>query len=509
MSVRERTAAWSRGGALLALAWALVVVVSWPAVTSFVAHDDDAWMAWGREPLSTLVTGSPYATFRPAFSLLMAAEVRLFGDWLPGYRLVALAAHLAATGLVWGIARRVLDDGRSLAAALVFLAAGVHHETLYWIAGRPDLFAGLLVLAALLGHTASVPRPIVVAAASLLAPLFKETGLIVVAVIAGAAVVRGTIRERRREIVRGILLTLPALAAFVLYVALSETTGRLGNAIRSIPGRAVWFVPGLASSVFPVPVEEADAWTAWRWGSASKAVGLLAAIAVVSLLLRYRRAFDAPARRLGLVLLAAGLAPFLLLDQQRLLYLAPAGAGILVASLERRRLALVLAAAIAIANAAVLRTYAVRWHTAGEIGRSTLTQLSNVPETRIALVDYPLDVGEVLGSAAALGRLPAGKDVQIVVPLRTSDASPRPSPIEIAGGRMTVSRPVRWNDHIVYPCDTARMRTNVVPVALGPCRADAPLHVSVALADLDGVAVYRWASAGLVREEIARAATSP
>ena len=339
------------------------------------------------------------------------------------------------------------------------------------------------------------------AAAAFVAPLFKETGLAVVLVLLAVALGLPSERgNRRRDLRLALALGLPAIVSFGLYVAFSTTTGRLSNALQHIPGRLQWILPGIVSLAYPLPLTELGVTVGWRLSAmlrgALSAGGVLAVLALVGLA---RRHFDTRAARLGFAILVPGMLAFLLLSQHRLLYLASAGFAILLASLPGRRFALVILAAFIGINALALHRYAWRWNAAGAAAQQVLDQIQNLPEDRIALVDFPLDIGEVLTAASRLARPGGNKTVQILAPLRIGGTHNAPSDLRVKDRRLTISRPILWDDHLSYACDANRMPASVLPVEIGPCRSDAPMFVSVTLDDLEGVGLYRYQSGRLVK----------
>lgn len=490
--------------------WLAMVALSWPALVASLSNDDDQWLTWARQPFpAAIAAGTPYATFRPAFATLLWAEVRVFDGWLPGYRLVGLSFHLVAAALVLACARRVLGDRAALLAALLFLFAGVHHETLFWIAGRPDALSGTMVLACTWLYLRQRERPpgersiepLGASAAAFIAPLFKETGLAVVPLLLAVALaLPSERRDRRRDLRLALKMASPAFVSFGLYVVFSTTTGRFSNALQHVPGRSKWIVPGIVSLVYPLPLTELAVMVAWKLGPILRdAFAVLGVVAAATLIWLARRRLDTRAARLGLAILVPGMLAFLLLSQHRLLYLASAGFAILAASSPRRKFTLVIMATLIGINAFALHRYASRWNAAGDAARRVLEQIQELPEDRIALVDFPLDIGEVLAPASLLAHPGRNKKVQLLAPLRLDGESNVPSSLLVEDGRLVIRRPIRWEDHLSYACDAHRMPASVLPVEIGPCRSDAPLSLSVSQDDLEGVAIYRYEAGRLVK----------
>ena len=492
--------------AMVLLAACVLAALVWPAIAAFVADDDDTWLEWSSQPLVRVVSvdSAPYSTCRPAFALLMAIEKRAFGDWLAGYRLVGFAVHVLASLLLMALVRPWLGPWRAASAALLFLVIPVHHETLFWISGRPDLLSGCAVLASMVlfetarreeRGTKRALAAFAAAALALLAALLKETGIIIVPLCAGLAIF---LPRPGRSVVRDVrwalLSAAPALATLALYLTRATDTSRLDHAVGALPTRAVWFLPALGALAWPLSLEEARTQTLWHLGAMGKsgAIGLAALVALAAL---YRVGKEArrPEIRIGLLMLVVGLAPFFLLTQPRLLFLASAGFVVLIVGLTRPRWTACVVGALVVMWGAGLCHEARLWAAATGWGRIASEQLPRLPEDEILLVDFPLDVGGVLGSDAGIARVRAAKRVEFLAPLRVSGAGGwRPSAVAAEGAALVVRRPVRWGDHLGYPCNVARMSRRIAEVSVEDCRGDASESVSVPLRDLAGVGIYQF-----------------
>lgn len=90
------------------------------------------------------------AYYRPVITLTYYLDARLWGPNPAGYHLTNLLWHLAATLLVYHLARRTL--GRVVPAwlaAALFALLPAHAEAIGWVQGRVDLVSAVLVLVAL------------------------------------------------------------------------------------------------------------------------------------------------------------------------------------------------------------------------------------------------------------------------------------------------------------------------------------------------------------------------
>ncbi len=95
-----------------------------------------------------LGSGSPHTGyFRPVVLLSLAADGRLGDGKAWAFHLTNLLLHAAASGLVVLLLRRVLQDGPSaMLGGLLFAAHPVHVESVAFVSGRTDLWAGVFVL---------------------------------------------------------------------------------------------------------------------------------------------------------------------------------------------------------------------------------------------------------------------------------------------------------------------------------------------------------------------------
>jgi len=102
---------------------------------------------------------------------------------------VNLALHLALVLLSWRWFSRLVAPRTALMSAAVFACHGAHVASAGWVAGRADLLMSLCVVLSLVaGHHR---RFVLCALAGGLAVLCKETGLVVVPLLALAALRRG------------------------------------------------------------------------------------------------------------------------------------------------------------------------------------------------------------------------------------------------------------------------------------------------------------------------------
>lgn len=106
----------------------------------------------GRPDLARLVSPEGLAGlyYRPLVDLTYAIDFTIWG-WNPfGYRLTALLLHLASTGFLFLLVRRLYGRHHlALMSAALFGLLPIHEMSLFWIAGRTDLLCGFFYLLSL------------------------------------------------------------------------------------------------------------------------------------------------------------------------------------------------------------------------------------------------------------------------------------------------------------------------------------------------------------------------
>ncbi|HEX8336634.1 MAG TPA: tetratricopeptide repeat protein [Pyrinomonadaceae bacterium] len=197
----------------------------------------------------TTVVAPPY--YRPLFTVYFTVGYQLFGLWEPGWHLLNLLVHTAATVLVYRVLRR-MDAGAAVAgfAALLFGVHPAHVESVSWISGIPDPLAALFYLPALLwyvrhrreggGHWLALS--IAFFALSLLC---KETAIVLPAVLAAWELANGGggggFSTRAREAATRLA---PYVAVAALYLPLRYAVlGKFGwkhPFMTDVPDWAIW-----------------------------------------------------------------------------------------------------------------------------------------------------------------------------------------------------------------------------------------------------------------------------
>ena len=120
---------------------------SWSNI--FRAFSSDVW-SFQR---GTLTADIPPPYYRPLFTTYLTLNYKLFGLWEPGWHLMNLLVHVAATVLVYFLLKRL--SGNRVVAALAALLFGLHTahvESISWISGIPDPLAALFYVPSMLWY---------------------------------------------------------------------------------------------------------------------------------------------------------------------------------------------------------------------------------------------------------------------------------------------------------------------------------------------------------------------
>jgi tetratricopeptide (TPR) repeat protein len=246
---REQGAA-PRSGWPLALVLGLTLAAFAPALAGGLVYDDLLLVA--RNPALTSLASLPSFFSEPYWDFLDAQAAGRTGYWRPltalalclvhqvagtapaAYHAASLALHLAATALVFRLARRLgLREWSAAAAALLFGIHPVQVESVAWISAVNAPLSGVFVLLALLSFVAWRRRgaggaPAGAAAWLALALLAKETALAAPAflLLLDVLVLERDRARRPAELVRAHA---PFLAVLVLYwMARALVFGDLG-----------------------------------------------------------------------------------------------------------------------------------------------------------------------------------------------------------------------------------------------------------------------------------------
>jgi Flp pilus assembly protein TadD len=328
------------------------------------------------EPYGVAGGASLQGPFRPLTTLSFAASYALHGRAGPGWHLVNLALHAAASLLVLALARRLAaaagraDAARvALLAAVLFAVHPVHVEAIAPIVGRSELLAAALALGALL-LALDRPRPGRVAAAA---------GLLALAILSkeGAVVTPGLFLL--------VALVLPAAAGLDARPGLAPGPPRraLARAGGAAAALALAVLPYLALRGFEVAAPPAA-----RWFGAAPAGQV--ALSATRVLAEYLRVLFVPTT-LGTDFAYAARIPLL----------AAPDAHAVVATAAWLA---VLGGALAAARRAPLAAAGLLWIFVALLPVLHLVPIGTLMAERLA---YLPSVGACLAAAAALAALPA------------------------------------------------------------------------------------------------------
>ena len=155
----------SRGRAMLLIVLALTFAAYVGTLGFEFVYDDTSQIAenhfiqsWRYVPRyftehvwNHLYPNVPGNYYRPLFLLWMLINYTIFGPNPTGWHLTTVLMHLAATTLVYLLARRILKDQiTAIVAALVFGLHPVHIEAVSWISGVTEPLLAVLLIPAFL-----------------------------------------------------------------------------------------------------------------------------------------------------------------------------------------------------------------------------------------------------------------------------------------------------------------------------------------------------------------------
>ena len=276
---------------------ALAILIYLPALGNGFAYDDAIVIqghplvvahAWGPILTSSYHVGRGIkvetGAYRPLTIASYALDHLLSGGRPFLFHLTSVLAHALATGLVTLLALRLgLSDWGAAAGALLFAVHPVHVEAVAALAGRADLLAAVLVLAAVLAS-----RPAIAGAMLALALFAKESALPAAALLPLVPWATG----RKRD-ARGMAIAAACAVALYLVVRMA-VLGRL-----TVPPGGVTFYEN------PVVGQSLGVREMTALGILARAAGLL--VAPVKLTPDYGFAVVTPATSLGQPLVLAGL----------------------------------------------------------------------------------------------------------------------------------------------------------------------------------------------------------
>ncbi len=126
------------------------------AFLGFFVQDDYGWLVFTRfknigEFAQSFFRFNPFGTYRPlGHETFFWLSQSLFGMWPLGFHMGSMAAHFAASLLLYCLLRRFFDLFPSIIGTLLYAVHGAHFLALYWISAFPEPLAMAFYLAALL-----------------------------------------------------------------------------------------------------------------------------------------------------------------------------------------------------------------------------------------------------------------------------------------------------------------------------------------------------------------------
>ncbi len=309
----------------------------------------------------------PYNYFRPVWLASLLLDARLFDSPLGGH-VMNLAYHAVTSLLVFLLARRLLTGHASATlaatlAAAVFAVHPIHAESVCWVIARVDILATLfstltLLLALAWRDSRSVPALLLTPLAFLLAVGSKEVGIVTAVLVPLAMVLAprpvsqpASTRELATTLVPLLALLAAATTLYLAYRVDAANPVSLGLSALPVSETAARVLQALGYYVqkLLVPWPQSNFVVPAMLPSLPVAgLILLAAVALAGLALRHWWRTRDGVPLFGLLMLAAGIAPALLLAvsaigatpvAERYLYFPSAGAALALGALLARGLA--------------------------------------------------------------------------------------------------------------------------------------------------------------------------
>ncbi len=384
-------------------------------------------------------SGKGSSAYRPLTTLTYALNHAVGGLAPAGYHLVNLLLHAGASALVVALA---LALGLPLAAAtlagLLFAVHPVHVEAVANVAGRKELLVTVLALGAVLLHRSALRRGgariFAAALAALLAAFSKETGLVVIGLVAARDLLLDT-EELRASPRRAAALYAGYLAAAALYLGarweVLQSVGMPGTPFLENPVASAPFLEraatgivvlgkGLALLMAPITLSPDYSFAALPPVSSALDPRLAAAVAGLAAVAAFG-AWPGAWRRVrvfavaiyGLAIFPASnlLVPIGTIFGERLLYLPSVGFAIGVAALgarwlegERRVLVRTVAGLVLAGLAARGAWYARAWEDSFTIFAEGARVQPGSAQMQLTYGGQLLERGEMAGAAAAFSR---------------------------------------------------------------------------------------------------------
>ncbi len=261
--------------------------------------------------IATFLDRLPY-TNRPLTKASYALNDAVHGLVPAGYAAINVALHLVSAALAFFLVRRIFQSSRDGAAGLCALAVcavwAVHPaltESVTYLSGRSMALSAMLMLAALYVSTGPRPRPALAFAFALLAPLARETALILPLVLLWWAWTIGLPRGRLWPVWGGAALAALLLALMPRHrdlVAFSlemrdPLTALRGNLHAATETLSFWFQPWRVTILPETPPP-------YGWLETPTLIRLAGFAAAIALAVALRRRAPVLAFAIGLTLIA-------------------------------------------------------------------------------------------------------------------------------------------------------------------------------------------------------------
>jgi len=372
---------WSAGGERLAkhgplLASLLAAVAAVPGL--FLPFLADDWILLG-DAARGILSRTLFGYFRPLTVLTYRMEMLVWGARPLPFHLLNLALASGAAGLLVVVVRRLTSDARlAMLAGILFALHPYHAESCWWIAGRADLLAFVLLLAALLAYgrwrAAARGWPVLAMLLFEAALLSKEVAVSFPAFLLLVRAADRNDRPGRRELVRGLLPMLAVVATHFLLRGAFLGRGSFAPLAGTTRHGATNFCSFVAGSVIPLHTELLEG-RPFFWGAIALAP-ILAALFFIFWSSRPIPSRFIAASAAFLILLA----PSLLSFQERYLYLPSAASAVALASLAGampvagRRISM---AALILLWVGSLAWHGEAWNEAGQASRRLIGDLKS------------------------------------------------------------------------------------------------------------------------------------
>lgn len=196
--------------------------------------EPDSWLRFLYD-VTTTDPDSPSGIVRPLRTLEFALDHALFGLDPTAFHLHGLAWHVLACVLLFLLLRALVGSALPAAAgAVIWAVHPMQTESVAWVSSRGDVAMGACLFGALLAalHSRGRDRALVVSLAlSGVAMLYKETGVVVPALVVLLRVVRPTPGGRSGDVVRALRDSWPwwVLAGVYLVYRSSVMVGGLDH----------------------------------------------------------------------------------------------------------------------------------------------------------------------------------------------------------------------------------------------------------------------------------------